>query len=68
MADTYIYKGASIKYVRRFFGFLDPSPLYVNSRNLAYWACTHFGLHPLPSALAYLMEAPLLVGVLGREN
>ena len=31
-------KGASIKYVRRFFGFFDPPslPLYANSRNLAY--------------------------------
>ena len=58
------YKGASIKYVRRFFGFFDPPPppLYANSRNLAYWALVlrpHLGLYPpSPSARTYLMEAP----------
>ena len=58
-------KGASIKYVRRFSGILDPLPPLVRfSRNLSvlsYAKIGHFfDTPPSPSARMYFMDAPLL--------
>ena len=54
------HKGASIKYVRRFFGFFDPSPLlYAFHATYQYYRTHIFQLFlpPLPpSVRTYIMD------------
>ena len=72
-----IGKGASIKYVRRNFGILDPlPPLSAKSRNLLYWSlvlCPFLGIPPSPLGADVLNGSPLSLtgggrGIKNHEN